>query len=202
MQSPTKRARSTAGDATGASLLESPLKSPPPPGPCLDGGDARLADIPEAEVAPRRKERLNPADLNAGQRRAFDRVMAGENIFITGAAGTGKSFLLRHIISALHEPDVVASTGIAASHIDGRTVHSWAGIGLGRGDFESLLKRVTGSAAAVGRWRTARHLVMDEVSMIDGQLFTNLDRIGREVRCNGARPLMPLFKPGRSRKKR
>ena len=179
MQSPAKRARTSTGGASSSSAHESPLAR------LLQ---AREAPSPAAAAEPPPAPRLNPDDLNAGQRLAYDRVMAGENLFITGAAGTGKSFLLRHIISALVKPDVVASTGIAASHINGRTVHSWAGIGLGKGSFESLLSRVCGNAAAVARWRAARHLVMDEVSMIDGYLFTTLDRIGREVRGNGGLP--------------
>ena len=130
--------------------------------------------------------------LNAGQKRALERVLAGESVFITGAAGTGKTFLLRRVIDALAarfgatENDgtvpVTAPTGIAASHLGGQTIHSWAGIGLGKGGVDKLLPKVLSNEAAVGRWRRAAALVIDEVSMLDGSLFTALEAIGRAAR--------------------
>ena len=132
--------------------------------------------------------------LNAGQKRALERVLAGESVFITGAAGTGKTFLLRRIIDALAarfgatENDgtvpVTAPTGIAASHLGGQTIHSWAGIGLGKGSVDKLLPKVLSNDAAVGRWRRASALVIDEVSMLDGSLHG-----ARGDRSSGARCL-------------
>ena len=77
---------------------------------------------------------------------------------------------------------VTAPTGIAASHIGGQTIHSWAGIGLGKGDLEKLLAKVTSNHTAVDRWCRAKALVIDEVSMLDGHLFKMLEAIGRAVR--------------------
>ncbi|KAG8709526.1 DNA helicase [Ceratobasidium sp. 394] len=65
-------------------------------------------------------------------------VLSGKNVFFTGAAGTGKSVLLRQIIQSLHERDkdrriaVTASTGIAAVNIGGATLHSFAGKSTGQ----------------------------------------------------------------------
>lgn len=67
--------------------------------------------------------------LSAEQREVLDLVKAGNSLFFTGSAGTGKTFLLKRIISLL-PPDstfVTASTGIAATHIGGSTLHSFAG---------------------------------------------------------------------------
>jgi len=112
------------------------------------------------------------------------------NIFITGAAGTGKSFLLRRIIEQLpqkgekigREIAVTASTGVAATHIDGQTLHSFAGIGLGRGDQDKLLRSL--SRLATQRWRDLKVLVLDEVSMLNEKLFSALEYIARKVRGN------------------
>ena len=83
---------------------------------------------------------------------------------------------------------VAAATGIAATHINGMTIHSWAGVQLGVGGPSKLVPRVLNNAAACNRWRKAKVLVLDEVSMIDGIFFEALDAIGREVRNCKHRP--------------
>ena len=72
---------------------------------------------------------LNKTQLNPQQSRVLNTVLAGHSVFFTGSAGTGKSFLLKKIIGAL-PPDstfATASTGVAACHIGGTTLHQFAG---------------------------------------------------------------------------
>jgi len=137
---------------------------------------------PAAAAPPIAREALNPEQAAAAQI-----VLAGTNAFLTGAAGVGKSFLLRYIIQELERrmPEqvaVCAPTGIAASHVQGVTIHSWSGIGLGKGGAQALLQKVEGNVAAQGRWRLARCLIIDEISMLDSGLLDALDQIGRTVR--------------------
>lgn len=107
--------------------------------------------------------------------------------------GTGKSVLLREIIAALRrkyvrEPDrvaVTASTGLAACNIGGVTLHSFAGIGLGKEPAEDLVKKIRRNAKAKQRWMRTKVLIMDEVSMVDGDLFDKLEQIARTIRNNG-----------------
>ena len=68
----------------------------------------------------------------------------GQSIFFTGSAGTGKSFLLKRLISHLPPETTVvtASTGMAACQISGGTLHSFAGIGTGEDSFEACAQRV------------------------------------------------------------
>ncbi|KAG9092087.1 DNA helicase [Ceratobasidium sp. UAMH 11750] len=79
-----------------------------------------------------------PIVLSHEQQSVLDMVLSGKNVFFTGAAGTGKSVLLRQIIQSLHERDkdrriaVTASTGIAAVNIGGATLHSFAGKSTGQ----------------------------------------------------------------------
>lgn len=97
--------------------------------------DMSLAELKWPEIA--------KGDLNAEQQSAADHILAGNNVFLTGSAGTGKTFLLRYVIQEMEKLHgetgavaVTAPTGIAAINIGGQTIHSFAGIGLG----EWLLK--------------------------------------------------------------
>ncbi|MFH1187995.1 MAG: AAA family ATPase, partial [bacterium] len=68
------------------------------------------------------------------QEEAFDILKLGRNVYLTGSAGSGKTFLLNKYIDYLKknkiEAGITASTGIAATHMNGRTIHSWSGLGV------------------------------------------------------------------------
>lgn len=116
-----------------------------------------------------------------------------KSVFFTGSAGTGKSVLMREIISQLRkkyqrEPDrvaVTASTGLAACNVGGVTLHSFAGIGLGKEDVPELVRKIKRNQKAKHRWMRTKVLVIDEVSMVDGELFDKLESIARQIRNNG-----------------
>ncbi|KAJ5832484.1 hypothetical protein N7474_000795 [Penicillium riverlandense] len=120
-------------------------------------------------------------------------VEGGKSIFFTGSAGTGKSVLMREIIQKLRvkykrEPDrvaVTASTGLAACNIEGVTLHSFAGIGLGKEAVPELVKKIKRNQKARNRWLRTKVLVIDEVSMVDGDLFDKLEDVARRLRNNG-----------------
>ena len=87
-------------------------------------------------------------DLSPEQLQVLHQVQAGGNVFFTGSAGTGKSVLLREIVKWYRaqgkQLDVTASTGIASVNIGGSTLHSWAGVGLGKELAEVLVMRILG----------------------------------------------------------
>lgn len=120
-------------------------------------------------------------------------VEKGQSVFFTGPAGTGKSVLMRAIIQDLkkkyaRDPErvaVTASTGLAACNIGGMTLHSFAGIGLGKEDANALVKKIRRNPKAKTRWLKTKTLIIDEVSMVDGELFDKLSQIGRIIRNNG-----------------
>jgi ATP-dependent DNA helicase PIF1 len=120
-------------------------------------------------------------------------VERGQSVFFTGPAGTGKSVLMRAIIQDLkrkhaRDPEriaVTASTGLAACNIGGMTLHSFSGIGLGKEDVNTLVKKIRRNPKAKNRWLRTKTLIMDEVSMVDGDLFDKLSQIGRTIRNNG-----------------
>uniref|UniRef100_A0A6B2L2G7 ATP-dependent DNA helicase n=1 Tax=Arcella intermedia TaxID=1963864 RepID=A0A6B2L2G7_9EUKA len=131
---------------------------------------------------------MNLDFLSPEQKKLVEFAIQGKSFFFTGAAGTGKSFVLKTIVKALRDKHgegnvfVCASTGIAACNIGGCTVHSFAGIGLGGESKEKMLQKVLSNSNAVKRWRSAVTLIIDEVSMIEPDFFDLLEHIGQKVR--------------------
>lgn len=134
--------------------------------------------------------RTDLSDLSQEQQRVVAAALEGRNVFFTGSAGTGKSFTLNRVIACLrerhdtHTVHVTASTGVAATHIGGTTLHSFAGVGLGNEAAEALVKKVRSNKVTRERWQQATVLVLDEISMISAEFFTKLDHIGKVVRAN------------------
>lgn len=136
--------------------------------------------------------------LSAEQEAIITLACAGHSMYVGGDAGTGKTTMMRVLVEKLrraHGRDAVAVTapsGTAAVAAGGTTIHRWAGIGLGRGTPGELLKSVRKrspadvkagrQSAAVRRWRSARVLVIEEISMVRGDLWEKLEYIARKVR--------------------
>jgi ATP-dependent DNA helicase PIF1 len=128
--------------------------------------------------------------LNSGQRAAFDAIMEGKSIFLTGPGGTGKSFLIKEVFDQLNKPghsvSLTAMTGCAALllHSKAKTLHSWSGIGLGADVVPLLVGKIKKSRRAMLGWLKTDTLVIDEVSMLTAELFEKLEEIARKVRKN------------------
>ena len=122
------------------------------------------------------------------QKQIIHAIHGHKSVFITGSAGTGKTFLLKHIIKLLrkqYRPSqvfVTASTGVAACALRGQTLHSFSGTGFHMADRETLLNRVLSDKKARSRLKRAKALVIDEISMIDAELFEKLEYVARNIR--------------------
>lgn len=147
----------------------------------------KLIDESKPKIPTAKKLYGNPTlcKLTEEQTAVLSAALGGQNLFFTGSAGTGKSFLLKRIIAAL-PPDVTmatASTGVAACHIGGVTLHQFAGIGMGTGSLEKCYELASRSASA-SIWRRTKHLIIDEISMVDGTFFDKIEAVARRIRRN------------------
>ena len=130
------------------------------------------------------------ASLTDEQIAVKERVMSGSNVFLTGGAGTGKSYLVKDIITALRRKvgqrgvGVTATTGIAASPLGGTSLHSYAGIGLGQGSAHELADKIKKNRTAKTRWLETKVLIIDEISMLNPDLLEKLEEIARIVKNN------------------
>ena len=128
--------------------------------------------------------------LSIEQQLAFDKYVLGHNIFITGPGGSGKSALIKlindHSYNNFKNIHVTALTGCAAILLNcqAKTIHSWAGIGIGIGTIEQLISRIKKNSFAKALWKTTDILVIDEVSMMSLKLFNALNAIGKVIRKN------------------
>ncbi len=126
----------------------------------------------------------SPAD------RFLDLADAGENTFLTGPAGSGKSHNVRDYLKRHPDTQIVASTGVAALNVGGMTVHRWSGMLLGpqpHQDFEWFFAHLArdakpGVRIAFNRVRRCKRLVIDEISMLSGRAFDYLEFHCRKIR--------------------
>jgi ATP-dependent DNA helicase PIF1 len=124
------------------------------------------------------------------QETALKILQTGANVFLTGEPGSGKTHTVNQYIRWLENrgisPAVTASTGIAATHIGGRTIHSWSGIGVKRDLDMYALDKISQNARVVRRVRNTCVLVIDEVSMLSAKTISMVDIVCREVRHKDA----------------
>jgi len=124
------------------------------------------------------------SDLNPEQQEALRLLNGDENVFVTGGAGTGKSYLLRKFLQGTDplKIPVLASTGAAAVLIGGRTFHSFFGLGILEGGVEATIERASKDRRVARRLKKAAGFVLDEVSMIPGVALDAAERIASLAR--------------------
>jgi len=135
------------------------------------------------------------------QREALDTLKMGYNTFLTGPPGSGKTFLLNEYIKYLKKHRVVvsitASTGIAATHMGGTTLHSWSGLGIREELDDQEARKICEKGYVRKRIKNANVLIIDEISMIKASQFEAVHKIcqyakrslrpfgGLQVVCSG-----------------
>lgn len=147
------------------------------------------------------------------QKEALDILKTGANVFLTGAPGAGKTHTLREYISYLKENNIevaiTASTGIAATHLGGVTIHSWSGLGIRDNLTPADIDNLETKQYLFKRYEATKVLIIDEISMLHHFRFDLLDQLAKAfkrsekafggmqvVLCGDFFQLPPVTRPG------
>lgn len=131
--------------------------------------------------------------LDQEQQYVLQKVISGKSIFLTGAAGTGKSLLLKYIIHVLQlaypnqqEVAITAPTGIASFPLGGYTLHSWAGLEPSSVQYpiQDIIKSIRNRRHIIKRWSSVKVLLIDEISLVSGALFLKLNQLAQHFKKN------------------
>lgn len=120
------------------------------------------------------------------QAQALTVMLSGESVFLTGAPGAGKTFVLNEFVRRVRRTGkdvaVTASTGIAATHIGGNTIHSWSGLGIRDNLTARDRQQLSANAKLVKRYNSCDVLVIDEVSMLHGSRLDMVNDVCKLLR--------------------
>ena len=122
------------------------------------------------------------------QSSALDILKTGQNVFLTGSAGSGKTYTLNQYIDYLRARRVpvavTASTGIAATHMNGTTIHSWSGIGIKDELTDRDLTNLSRKQFLADRLKDTAVLIIDEISMLHAKQINLVSQVLKHVRKN------------------
>lgn len=130
--------------------------------------------------------------FNKNQKDAFEAMINGHNVFITGPGGSGKSHVINYFVdyfkNNLETKDekiyVTSSTGLSSLLINGITINQYAGIGVFDKENDYYIKRINRNKAIRERWLKTKTLIIDEISMISSDFFEKLDLLAQKIRKN------------------
>jgi ATP-dependent DNA helicase PIF1 len=140
------------------------------------------------EPIPTEPKKKTLAPLTSKQLEAFELFLSGKSFCLTGPGGTGKSYIIKHIVENCKTSNIscaiTAMTGVAASLISGQTLHKWSGLGLMDRRIETMVGIIRNNEQVLDRWTSTKVLVIDEVSMMNQEMFELLHVVFCKIRGN------------------
>ena len=135
-------------------------------------------------VSKKRKEIPAPIEEDNDEfQKVFTLLKNGENVFLTGYAGTGKSYILTKLKEKLKKNlTITSTTGIAAVSIKGQTLHSWAGVGLCKTPVYKTIEKIKTRPTILKQIQNCKILAVDEISMLNIETFNYVDEVFKSVR--------------------
>lgn len=119
------------------------------------------------------------------QEEALNILKTGANVFLTGEPGSGKTHTINEYVKYLRDngiqPAVTASTGIAATHIGGLTIHSWSGIGIKNSLTKRDLNNIVDNKRVANRIKKTKVLIIDEISMLSAETLMMVEKVCRTI---------------------
>lgn len=117
------------------------------------------------------------------QEEALDILRTGNNVYLTGSAGSGKTYVLSQYLLYLKQQGVkvgvTASTGVASTQLSGMTIHAWSGLGARQEITDRELSELTKRKYLLKRYEKTQVLIIDEVSMLSSKTLEGIDRLCR-----------------------
>jgi len=138
-------------------------------------------------------------ELSQGQLYAFEKFQRGDNLFVSGPGGSGKSHLIKYFVNHLYTRgtihQVTSTTGCSSILLSNsirmggrpiivKTIHSWSGIRLGKVSKDEIVSTVMKNKRIVREWRRVKTLIIDDISMFSYKLFEVLEELGRKTKKN------------------
>lgn len=139
-------------------------------------------NIPEDKFWPPQKSEDDEGENNEDFNKIVKYIQDGQNVFITGNAGSGKSYLLNKLKRKYKKLELTSTTGLAAINIKGVTIHSWAGVGICKKNIMWCYRDIMQKTNQVKRIKKCKLLAIDEISMLKGENFVYIDNILRLIK--------------------
>lgn len=120
------------------------------------------------------------------QTEALEILKTGANVFLTGVPGAGKTYVINQYIQYLEDkgiyPAITASTGIAATHVGGSTIHSFSGIGIEKNIDDYKIEKIMEREKLVKKIQNTKVLIIDEISMLDAHTLDNVNKVLKNIK--------------------
>ena len=128
-------------------------------------------------------EELEQSVENEEYQKVLTLLLNGENVFLTGYAGTGKSYILNKLKEKFKKKlTITSTTGIAAVNVKGQTIHSWAGVGLCKNPVNKTIDKIKTRPSVLKQILNCKILAVDEISMLNTETFEYIDQVLKTIR--------------------